>query len=229
MSDKLMRTVFDWEYFAIYLSGGIDFANDGGVNWRDQWTKGLISIGINPKQIYNPCRKPLSGTQFDLDNERELGKKFRQSEDWDGLMGLMSQILHVDLRLVDKSDIVLVNFPKIKDNHEAIQNWDTAIGSLKGLAPSLLVDSGQKLRDTLFNMRIPTYGTIHEIVVAHLQRKPIFVVWEDEGKSQCSSWIMKLVGHDHVFSSFDNLLEHLKCVSNGEKAFDANEWLLLNP
>jgi len=189
-----MKTVFDWEHFALYLSGPMDFADDGGTGWREEWTDKLIDIGIKSQQIYNPCKKPFNGAQFELDNEAEIWKKCRETEDWELMERTASQIMHVDLRLVDKADIILVNFPRMENG-----------------------------------FRVPTYGTIHELVIAHQQRKPIFMVWEETGKKDCSAWLMKLVGHKNIFAHVDKLITHLTLISQGEKAFDANEWLLLDP
>lgn len=194
MTERLLRTVFDWEHFAIYLSGSMDFANDGGKGWREEWTKKLVDIGINQKQIYNPCKKPFNGAQFDLDDEAGIWKECRETENWERMEEIASQIMHIDLRLVEKSDIILVNFPRM--------------------------DNG---------FRVPTYGTIHEIVLANQLKKPIFIVWEKTGKSDCSAWIMKLVGYKNIFAHADDLIKHLQAISQGKKSFDANEWLLLDP
>jgi len=233
MAERLLKTVFDWEHFAIYLSGSMDFANDGGKGWREEWTNKLVDIGINSKQIYNPCKKPFNGAQFDLDDEAAIAKKCRKNEDWDGLDKVMGQIMHVDCRLVDKADIILVNFPLIDESHPAIQKWNKANAALRLQYGSDLsgvqMDAGYNLKEALSSMRIPTYGTIHEIVIAHQQRKPIFIVWEETGKTDCSAWLMKLVGYKNIFAHVDPLIKHLQAISQGKKSFDANEWLLLDP
>lgn len=194
MTERLMKTVFDWEHFALYLSGPMDFADDGGKGWRQEWTDKLVDIGITSKQIYNPCKKPFNGAQFELDNEADIWKKCRETENWELMEKTASQIMHIDLRLVDKADIILVNFPRMKNG-----------------------------------FRVPTYGTIHELVIAHQQRKPIFMVWEETGKKDCSAWLMKLVGHKNIFAHVNQLINHLTLISQGQKAFNANEWLLLDP
>lgn len=194
MTERLLKTVFDWEHFALYLSGSMDFADDGGKGWRDEWTEKLVGIGINQKQIYNPCKKPFNGAQFDLDDEAKIWQECRETENWERMEDIASQIMHIDLRLVEKSDIVLANFPRM--------------------------DNG---------FRVPTYGTIHEIVVANQLKKPIFIVWEGTGKSDCSAWLMKLAGYKNIFAHVDPLIQHLDAISHGERAFDANEWLLLDP
>lgn len=227
MTEKMMKTVFDWEHFAIYLSGSMDFAEDGGKGWREEWTSKLIDIGINPKQIYNPCKKPFHGAQFDLDDEAAIGRECRENEDWERFDNLMGQIMHVDCRLVDKADIILVNMPKVGWDNEYVR-WlgefeeDFKKNEALGMA-------AHQLMHKYANLRVPTYGTIHEIVIAHQQRKPIFLVWEGDGIKGCSAWLMKLVGHKNIFSHEDELIQHLDAISHGEKAFDANEWLLLDP
>lgn len=189
----MCRNVFDWSHFLCYLAGAIDFDRDGGRSWREEWTRRLIEIGFKPHQILNPCRKPLKNTSFNLDNEAEIMNLHRSDKDWDKLTEAMSQIVHIDLRLVDKSDIIFVNFPKVAGSH----------------------------------MQVPTYGTIHEMVVARQQRKPVYMVWEG-GKETCSAWLMWLVGHQNVFSSLDELLLRLKDISSGNVAYNAKDWLLLD-
>lgn len=75
--------------------------------------------------------------------------------------------------------------------------------------------------------RVPTYGSMHEIVEARRQKKPVFVVWPG-GKKTCSGWLMWLVGHKNIFETIEELIEHLKKVSNGEVPYNAKDWLLLN-
>lgn len=236
MAEKMMKTVFDWEHFALYLSGPMDFADDGGKGWREEWTEKLIGIGINSKQIYNPCKKPFHGAQFDLDDEAAIGRECRKNEDWERFDDLMGQIMHVDLRLVDKADIILVNIPKIGWNNEHAKRleefsepYDAAVSKSMNKNNEPLGLAVHKLLYDYCESRVPTYGTIHEIVVAHLQRKPIFLVWEGNGLKGCSAWLMKLVGYKNVFLHVDSLIRHLDAISHGERAFDANEWLLLDP
>lgn len=223
MAERLLKTVFDWEHFAIYLSGAMDFANDGGKGWRDEWTEKLIDIGINQKQIYNPCKKPFNGAQFDLDDEAALARECREKEDWQRLDEIMGQIQHIDCRLVDKSDIILANFPRMPKISE-LENTinDKTIYGFESAKAEMIY---RRYR----SMRVPTYGTIHEIVIAHQQRKPIFIVWEKTGKTDCSAWLMKLVGHKNIFAHVDELIKHLQAISQGKESFDANEWLLIEP
>lgn len=214
---KMLKTVFDWDHFAAYLSGAIDFSHDGGRSWRQEWTEGLVEIGFKPHQIFNPCKKPLDGAQFNLDDEAVIMRKHRNNREWSKLMDVMGEIVHVDLRLLDKSDLVLINMPK--------NGIDTSIQSEYEKEPPS--KAFEKIMKKYADLQVPTYGTIHEMVVAHLQRKPMYMVWEG-GKSTCSGWLMWLVGHNNVFSTFEELKTRLKNISNGKTAFNAKQWLLFD-
>jgi len=187
-----VKNVIDWDYFYCYLCGPIDFDPQGGTDWRNKWTDELESIGFKRKQILSPTKKPLVGTPFDMDNEAELIRKYRDVEDYENLEKIAGEIMHIDLRLVDKSDLILAHFP---------------------------LDSKGN--------RIFTVGTIHEIVVARQQRKPVMVVWQG-GKKTASAWLMRLVHHGNIFDDFASLKNSLSSIANGEKAYNAKDWLLLD-
>lgn len=237
MPDPLMiKNVFAWDFFNLYLSGPIDF-DKFARDWRKEWTDKLVEIGFKPNQIFDPCKKPLSGAQFNLDNEGEIMQKHRSRHEWQDLCEVMSQIVHVDLRLVDKSDIVLVNFPVAGQERykELTDDMEHAYKHLmKHLHVNLHAEWLDTIRDSYMGLlsqiakhRVPTYGTVHEIVEARQQRKPVLVVWEG-GKEACSAWIMWLVGHRNVFGSFDELLTRLENISKGKTAYNARDWLLLD-
>lgn len=238
--DLMLKNVFDWDHFYLYLSGPIDFDRSGGRSWRDQWTEELVEIGLKKHQILNPCKKPLIGCRFNLDNEAEIMNKHRKNREWKELCDVMSEIVHVDLRLVDKSDVILVNLPKVNYDHykELDSLLEKHISDLNTLhVENVFQDrldlelEAQKIRkeafEAIYKTRIPTYGTIHEIVVARQQRKPVYLVWEG-GKDTCSAWLMWLVGHRNVFSTFDEVKTRLDNIAKGKTAYNARDWLLLD-
>jgi len=247
--NNYIKTVFNWDHFALYLSGAIDFDRSGGAGWRDVWTERLVAAGFKPHQIFNPCKKPLKGVAFNLEDESAIMKKHRDRREWSDLMGVMSQIVHIDLRLVDKADIILVNMPKLTQRHfqSATKDFSEAYDELVNLfetqvnpmsknsehyktgmnALTKMRASHMKLLAQAGDIHTPTYGTIHEMVVAHQQRKPTFLVWEG-GKETCSAWLMWLVGQNHIFGSFDELLTRLINMSKGKAACNAREWLWLD-
>lgn len=229
--DLMLKNVFDWDHFYLYLSGPIDFDRSGGRSWRDQWTEELVEIGLKKHQILNPCRKPLIGCRFNLDNEAEIMNKHRKNREWKELSDVMSEIVHVDLRLVDKSDVILVHLPKTgREKFEnTIKDFEEGINAI-----GLSEEQAKRIREPFYDIlldavkqRIPTYGTIHEIVVARQQRKPVYLVWEG-GKDTCSAWLMWLVGHRNVFSTFDEVKTRLDNIAKGKTAYNARDWLLLD-
>jgi hypothetical protein len=204
MENQRMKTqsIFGWDYFFVYLSGPVDFADDSR-GWRDMVTNRLVEIGFKRSQILDPCRKPALGIPFAQEEEWEKLRQYRRDKDYDALCDLESQIAHLDLHLVDKSSLLIVYFPKIEGTFFDKDNMPARLPQL------------------------PTYGTIHEVVEARHQKKTVFVVWEG-GKQECSSWIMWLVKHQNVFGSFEEMFQHLCDIRDG-KCNNANEWLLVNP
>jgi hypothetical protein len=191
-TERHVKNVFSWEHFFTYLGGPMDFAPDGGFEWRSALTEKLIDIGFKRNHIFSPAKKPLTQSPFDLDNEAQIMRDLRKKRDWQGVCETMSMLAHIDLRLLDLSNVIIVHFPLDEDGR-----------------------------------RINTYGTVHEIVVARQQHKPVLVVWEG-GLETCSGWIMWLVGHDNVFATFDELLEKMQNISNGQETYDPKDWLLID-
>ena len=236
--EHLNRTIFDWDYFSVYLSGPIDFGRETAASWRKDFTERLIDIGFKPHQIFDPCKKPLGNAPFNLDDEGTIMQKHRERREWADLKKIVSQIVHIDLRLVDKSDIIVVNLPKYSQEFfsEQVDAFMEGYKTLFDLHEKNDIPVGalQKMYKAFFDLlaqaadhRIPTYGTVHELVVAHLQQKPIFLVWEG-GKETCSGWLMYLVGHNNVFGSLDEVVTRLDNISKGKTAYNAKEWLLLD-
>lgn len=239
---KYFKTVFDWDHFRVYLSGAIDFARDMAKPWREQWTRDLVDMGFKPNQILDPCNKPLPDGLFDLDNEGEIMAGLREAGDYEGLCDVMADIGHIDLRLVDKSDLMLVNFTK--HSQKEIQSitdlfsssYDRVMHRIRenNINDAEMVSSlGEMARAYLdlqlryTNMRVATFGTIHEVVSATERHIPTFVVWEG-GKQDCSAWIMWLVGHQNIFDNFEHLKAYLKDISQGKQAYKAKDWLLFD-
>lgn len=183
MTETTAKNVFGWDYFFVYLSGPIDFAIDKGSPWRDDWINKLIEIGFKKEQILNPCKKPLKHAPFNLDNEQEIMNKYKKNREWSKLMDSVNQIMHIDLRLVDLSSLVCANFPKIgrKSLEEDILKWEKTIDIIDNFISSSDKNAFIKERreleelftsvvDRYSEQRVPTYGTMHEIVVARQQK-----------------------------------------------------------
>ena len=89
-----------------YLAGPIDHAKDDGVGWRNVAKKWLEQRGVIPM---DPCDKPT-----DQAEHREIGEekiqlmKLKQERRFDELTTYMKGIAHIDLRMLDRSDFVIV-------------------------------------------------------------------------------------------------------------------------
>jgi len=164
----------DWDHMQFYLCGPMDFADDHGVAWRADVRRRLIEeLGVKEYNVMDPCNKPLSSMSMPLSDEQALAKMYRENEDWDGLANLCSKFMKVDLRMVDKSDVLICD-----------------------------ISATDKLT-----------GTIHEIVIARQQHKPVYIV-DTRGKQQMSGWMMALVGPSRCFESMDKVLTELKTIKD---------------
>ena len=88
-----------------YLCGAMDRVQDGGVGWRTMIRSALSDLGI---QWLDPTRKPISIAAED-DASRKLRKHLKETMDFETLAKEMKPIRHVDLRMVDICDWVVVD------------------------------------------------------------------------------------------------------------------------
>jgi len=70
--------------------------------------------------------------------------------------------------------------------------------------------------------KIPTWGTMHELVVATQQKKPIIVI----GKGDPPLWILGLL-EGCFFQTLDEAIGYLKGVDNGNVHIDTHKWKIL--
>jgi hypothetical protein len=72
---------------------------------------------------------------------------------------------------------------------------------------------------------MPTWGTVHEIVIASLQNKPILLHIKD--KTEFPLWLSGLLNMDLVFTQWDDLLKYLQGINSGEIYADPKYWKIL--
>ena len=185
MSDSILKT---YPGFQIYLAGPIDFVKDRGVGFRESITKKLMKIGLDRTMILDPCQKPVSSDKYrDFDSEADYYDMLRKHCMWDELEAQTKMTIHVDLRMVDLSDVIIA----------------------------------------VFNPDVFMFGTIHEIVQARQQKKPVLVV-DPRGKDGTSIWALGLVGHNHIFTTEDEAIDYLDDVLSGKLEVNMTEWLFLH-
>ena len=89
-----------------YLAGPIDYADDDGVGWRNKATLWLEQKGVS---VMDPCNKPTLDTEYkEIEEEKIKLMDLKDQEDYEGLTKIMKPIAHVDLRMLDRSDFVMV-------------------------------------------------------------------------------------------------------------------------
>lgn len=173
--------------FHIYLAGPIDYMKDRGVAYRKMLREKLLKIGIERSMILDPTEKPIRSEQYiDFDTEADYYKKLRENKEWDKFEEAMQMTMHVDLRFVDKSDVLLA----------------------------------------FYNPEAPMFGTIHEIVVARQQKKPVLLI-DPRGKEGTAHWAFGLIGHKHIFQNPDEAVKYLDDVLHNKVEIDQKEWLFL--
>lgn len=85
-----------------YLSGAMETTEDHGVEWRQELTPFLRYLGV---VVLDPCDKPI-----DIVIEDPVRwKMLRAAGRFDELSAEMKVLRHVDLRMVDLADFLIVN------------------------------------------------------------------------------------------------------------------------
>lgn len=67
--------------------------------------------------------------------------------------------------------------------------------------------------------KVPTTGTVHEIINSNDRKKPTLLVCP-QGKGKIPAWYFGFIDHRHMFGSWDELLDYLGQVTRGEHVND---------
>lgn len=86
-----------------YLSGAMEVCADSGVEWRKTFIPFLNGLGVT---VLDPTDKPTDV----IIEDPEKWKWLRETEQYDQLRKEMKVLRCVDLRMVDVSDFLIVNF-----------------------------------------------------------------------------------------------------------------------
>jgi len=88
----------------VYLGGAIDRVTTEESNgWREKITPSLNKLGLI---VLNPCDKQLY-PGHEIDNEQYMFKSLKQEGKYQEFKKFGEPIRAIDLRMVDKSDIIL--------------------------------------------------------------------------------------------------------------------------
>ena len=85
-----------------------------------------MKLGVKKNMILDPTDKPVTYEGYkDFDTEKEHYYSLRKHGQWDELEKLAQMTMHVDLRLVDKSDLIIAvinpDVPMFGTIHEVVQ------------------------------------------------------------------------------------------------------------
>jgi len=76
----------------------------------------------------------------------------------------------------------------------------------------------------VYDPTIHIVGTLHEMIIAHTQQKPI-LLWFDENKiEKFNPWCLTLIKENMIFTEWDDVITHLRKIDSGE--FDSSYWTL---
>ena len=74
-----------------------------------------------------------------------------------------------------------------------------------------------------YNTDVNTVGSIHELVVASSQKKPILLKYNKHQLSKFNPWIATFIKEGHFFSSWDDMFNYLDEVDAGR--LDTSLWV----
>ena len=122
-----------------YLAGPIDNAVDDGVGWRNKMTTWLNKKGV---VVFDPCNKPISYSKYkEIDAEKVKMLELKKNGRYFELSQRMKEIVHVDLRMTDISDFLIVYLDPRISMFGTIHELITSLHQRK---PTLVVVEGGK-------------------------------------------------------------------------------------
>ena len=122
----------------VYLAGPIDHADDDGVTWRNDMTAFLKKeIGCT---VFDPCNKPIEYAKYkEIEDEKVKMMELKNSGRYFELTQRMKAIVHMDLRMVDICDFVIVYIDMEQKPFGTIHEL---LNSLHQRKPTLVVIEG---------------------------------------------------------------------------------------
>ena len=104
------------------------------------------------------------------------------------------------------------DYKKLQEEFEPVARWD-----LRSVDKSDFLIVG-------YDFTIPTFGTIDEITVAAMQRKPILFHFAKSQLNRFNPWTTVRVQPEHIFNQWAAVMEHLTEVDNGN--YNKKYWTL---
>ncbi len=134
-----MSMLKTYDSFLVYLAGPIDFAADKGASYRKKLRKLLKEAGLSSHMILDPTQKPLGNLAAykDFDTEQDFFDALVKHKRWDEYEAYIKTIMHIDLRFVDKSDVIIAT---VNPDIPMCGTWHEIVVARQQKKPVLLID-----------------------------------------------------------------------------------------
>lgn len=73
-----------------------------------------------------------------------------------------------------------------------------------------------------YNPGVHMFGTIHEMIIASQQKKPILVKYDEEKLDEINPWLFTLIKDNWAFSKWEDMFAYLEEINNGN--IDTSHW-----
>jgi hypothetical protein len=107
---------------ACYLAGAMACAPNSGIQWRQDITPKLHDLGLT---VYDPTHK-ISSVAEEIGENKDKFRKLILEEKWQELKNEFKPVAKWDLRRVDLSDFIIVNYVSSQSSwgtpHEMVVN-----------------------------------------------------------------------------------------------------------
>lgn len=159
-----------------YLAGPIDKAADYGRGWRVEISAFLESIGV---EVFNPCSKPRH-----LINENGECVQYRHTLKKQGkfkeVAEIMKEIRHIDLRMVDVCDFLVVH---LDNDVRTCGTWEEIFTANRSKKPIIIhMEQGKESAPDWLLGTIP-----HNFIFGKWQELKDYLVNVNDSKSQVLS------------------------------------------
>ena len=141
----------------------------------------------------------------------------------------------MDIKVLSPLDTMFINQNGETDadrcrlkRERQLENYEYVAEYMKGIVQKdlRLIDLSDYV---IVNMEIkkPTFGTIHELVIAIQQKKPVFLAVGD--KRDCPLWLLGIVNPKYIYNNIDEILSMIRKIDSGDREIDIKRWRLLLP
>lgn len=102
-------------------------------------------------------------------------------------------------------------YSKIKEKFSVIRNADLRCVDISDFIVAHI------------DLDVHACGSYEEIVTANRQKKPV-LIWCKQGKKRAPNWLFFMLPHEHIFSSFEDLLCYLNTINKHKNVRELSRW-----